>query len=189
MLSPQEQTALLSLARRAVDASVLHEPPPTVENPDGILAERRGCFVTLTNQERLRGCIGTFQPDAPLGTMIRQMAQEAATRDPRFTTDPITPAELAELTVEVSILSPLQKTDRPEELEIGTHGIYIVAPGGRSGCFLPEVATDHNMGVEEFLDTCCAHKAGLPPGAWREPDTEVFLFTSEKFRQERETLS
>ena len=77
---------------------------------------------------------------------------------------------------------------KPEELEIGTHGIYIVAPGGRSGCFLPEVATDHNMGVEEFLDTCCAHKAALPSGAWRDPNTKVFLFCSEKFRQEGKTL-
>jgi hypothetical protein len=179
-ISPGERERLLQLARSAVEAAVRGEPLPEVESPAGVLAEKRGCFVTLKNAGRLRGCIGTFMPDRPLGEMIVQMARAAATQDPRFLMDPVTPAELPQLTVEASVLSPLEETDAPEQLTPGTHGIYVVR-GGQSGCFLPEVATEMGWSAGEFLDYCCASKAGLPPGAWRQPGTKVYLFTSEKF--------
>ena len=78
------------------------------------------------------------------------------------------------------MLSPLQETADPDKLTVGTHGIYIVR-GPNSGCFLPEVATDQNWAAEQFLSHCCTGKAGLPPDAWRDADTKVYLFTSEKF--------
>ena len=111
--------------------------------------------------------------------MIVEMGKAAA-RDPRFPHDPITPSELSQLTVEVSVLSPLEETAEPEKLKVGTHGIYIVSAMG-TGCFLPEVATDMGWDAEEFLSQCCLSKAGLPADAWRRPDTKVYLFTSEKF--------
>jgi AmmeMemoRadiSam system protein A len=176
---PQREQLLL-LARQALSAKVQQRPKPHFAHPDGLLAERRGCFVTLTNKGRLRGCIGTFMPRLALADEVIEMAQAAAD-DPRFFADPITPEELDALTIEISVLSPLEKTDNPlEEIQIGTHGIYVVK-GGQSGCFLPEVATDQGWSVEEFLCYCCAHKAHLPPDAWTHPDTNVFLFTSEKF--------
>jgi uncharacterized protein len=180
-LSPQERAAMVQLARQAVEAEVCGRVPPRLEAPTGILAEWRGCFVTLTNAGRLRGCIGTFQPAAPLAETLVEMGRAAA-HDPRFVYDAITPGELKAIHVEVSVLSPLQETDAPERLTIGTHGIYIVAHG-RSGCFLPEVATDLGFTAEQFLDCCCAEKAHLPAGAWRQPGTKVYLFTSEKFGQ------
>ena len=176
----EDREKLSALAVSAVKAAVSGAPRPKIDDPSGLLAEKRGCFVTLRNKGRLRGCIGTFQPDRPLGEMIVEMGVAAATQDPRFTFNRITPRETPELTIEVSVLSPLAETTEPEKLEIGRHGIYIVA-GMRSGCFLPEVATEMGWGVEEFLDQCCAGKAGLPPGAWREKGTRVYLFTSEKF--------
>ncbi len=183
MQIPQEhRETLLTLAREAVESAVTGVAPPGAGELAGPLAEERGCFVTLTNQGKLRGCIGTFSPRGPLGEMIVEMGRAAA-NDPRFTSDPIRPSEVSELTVEVSVLSPLEETDEPEKLEIGIHGIYIVQ-GMRSGCFLPEVATDQGWNAEQFLDFCCAHKAGLPPKAWQDPDTKVYLFTSEKFRDE-----
>jgi len=178
-IEPEQRAALVKLARSAAAAQVTGGPMPKVENPTGVLAEKRGCFVTLTNRGRLRGCIGTFVPREPLGETVVQMGAAAA-RDPRFVHDPITPDELDDLTVEVSVLSALQQTDDPEKLELGKHGIYIVR-GAAAGCFLPEVATEMNWSVEQFLDNCCTHKAGLPPGAWRDPETKVYLFTSEKF--------
>jgi len=178
-IAAEDRETLLSLARRAVEDTVNGMYPSAPENASGILLETRGCFVTLTNAGKLRGCMGTFQPDSPLGEMIVKIGSLSA-RDPRFTDNPITPGELGELDLEVSVLSPLEKTDDPAGLTIGQHGIYIVS-GGRSGCFLPEVATDQGWNVEEFLGFCCAHKAGLPADAWRNPSTEVFLFTSEKF--------
>jgi uncharacterized protein len=146
-----------------------------------VLAEQRGCFVTLTNHGRLRGCIGTFQPRGPLAAMIVEMARAAA-RDPRFVYNPITIPELNQLTIEVSVLSPLEATSDPLSLEVGRHGIYIVR-AGRSGCFLPEVATDQGWDARKFLDECCTGKAGLPPEAWKQPGTKVYLFTSEKFEE------
>lgn len=178
-ISADERAKLVALAKDSVAATVKGEPAPQVTDQSGVLGEMRGCFVTITNRGRLRGCIGTFHPSAPLGRMIVEMGRNAA-RDPRFTVDPITPRELDALTIEVSVLSPLEKTDAPENLTIGKHGIYVVC-GGRSGCFLPEVATDQGWDAVEFLNYCCAHKAHLPADAWRRADAEVFLFTSEKF--------
>jgi AmmeMemoRadiSam system protein A len=172
---------LLSLARQAVDAKVKGKPAPGVDQPEGLLAERLGCFVTLKNAGRLRGCIGTFQPDRPLGEMIVRMGAAAAS-DPRFVHNPITSYEMPELTVEVSVLSPLEPTDQPENLQAGTHGIYVVSQG-RSGCYLPEVASELGWDAEQFLTSCCAEKAGLPPDAWKRPEATVYLFTSEKFSE------
>jgi len=180
-LTPEDRSALIALARGAVEAKVRRAAPPAPGELRGVLVEQRGCFVTLTNKGDLRGCIGTFHPQGPLAEMIVEMAT-AACEDPRFLRNPITARELPELTVEVSVLSPLEETAEPEKLQIGVHGIYIVS-GYRAGCFLPEVATDMNWSAEQFLDYCCAHKAGLPPGAWKSPGTKVFLFTSEKFAE------
>jgi len=181
-LSREDRATLAKLARDAVIAAISGEVAPHVAQPEGILAEQRGCFVTLKNAGRLRGCIGTFVPQAPLAVMLVEMGRAAATQDPRFFHDPITPAELPELSIEVSILSPLVETAEPERLEIGTHGIYIVS-GRASGCFLPEVASEMGWNAEQFLDNCCTHKAGLAKGAWRYADAKVYLFTSEKFEQ------
>ena len=175
----EDRSKLLELARVAVEASVRGGPPPETPEPSGVLAEKRGCFVTLKNRGRLRGCIGQFSPRTPLAETIVQMGR-AATQDPRFISDPVTPDELPELTIEVSVLSPLKQTYEPEKLQVGKHGIYIQSPHG-SGCFLPEVATEMRWNTRQFLDNCCSHKAGLPAGAWRMIDTKVFLFTSEKF--------
>jgi len=180
-ISTKDRAKLISLARGAVAAEVSNQLAPVVESTAGILSEMRGCFVTLTNSGMLRGCIGTFSPSLPLGKMIVEMGRSAA-RDPRFLDNPITADELEHLTVEVSVLSPLKKTDSPETLRLGTDGIYIVQ-GSRSGCFLPEVATDQGWNVEEFLGYCCSHKAGLPYDAWRDPETIVYLFSSEKFEE------
>lgn len=178
-LTAADRAALIALARQAVEAAVCRRRPPTPAL-SGVLAQPLGCFVTLTNEGRLRGCIGTFEPEGPLGELVVGMGRQAAVGDPRFRQDPITPEELPELTVEVSVLSALTPTKTPESLTVGEHGIYIVGRG-RSGCFLPEVAPEQGWDAVEFLDICCVHKAGLPPGAWRDKDVTVFLFTSTKF--------
>lgn len=180
-LPTEDRTLLISLARAAVEAEVSAKAPPKTESLTGVLAQRRGCFITLTNAGRLRGCMGTFKPMATLGEIIAEMGAAAA-RDPRFVGNPITPRELPELRIEVSVLSPLAETFRPASLTVGTHGIYIVRDD-HSGCFLPEVATDQGWDAEEFLTQCCQSKAALPPNAWKDPTTKVYIFTSEKFDQ------
>ncbi len=181
----EERNALLKLAREAVRVTVSpssRPAPPKAKAPgDGILGERRGCFVTLTNRGMLRGCIGTFHPNKPLAEQIVEMASAAA-RDPRFTYDPIMPGEVAGLTVQVSVLSELTAIENPLDIELGVHGIYIVRGAG-GGCFLPEVATETGWSKEEFLSQCCSGKAGMNPNAWRDGSTKVYTFTSEKFSE------
>ena len=139
-----------------------------------------GCFVTLKNGDRLRGCIGQFTSDRPLFELVGEMAKASAASDPRFAADRITADELQELDLEISVLSPLKKTDDPLSLRLGVDGIYI-KKGFASGCFLPQVATETGWSKEEFLSYCCSHKAGLPADAWKDDQTEVFLFTAEVF--------
>jgi AmmeMemoRadiSam system protein A len=106
------------------------------------------------------------------------MAVSAATEDPRFQYNRIQPSELDDLDIEISVLSPLQKIDNPLDMELGKHGVYI-KKGSTNGCFLPQVATETGWTKEEFLSQCCHTKADLPPDAWKEKDTEVYIFTVE----------
>lgn len=174
----ENKKILLKVVRQAVEAAVLGESysPEHTDNPE--LLAPLGCFVTLKTDGRLRGCIGTFVFDKPLIQTAAEMAHSAVLHDYRFADDTITKNELKNLQIEVSVLSELQKTDDPLSLELGLHGIYITK-GSRSGCFLPQVATETGWTKEEFLSYCCSHKAGLARNAWKEPDTTVYLFTAE----------
>ena len=153
-------------------------PQPKSDDPQ--LNACCGCFVTLKNKGRLRGCIGQFTSEVPLIELIGLMAKASATGDPRFLADPISAGELDKLDIEISALSPLQRTSEPLGLRLGVDGIYIKRAGA-SGCFLPQVATETGWSKEEFLSNCCAHKAGLPADAWKDDQTEVYLFTAEVF--------
>jgi AmmeMemoRadiSam system protein A len=123
--------------------------------------------------------MGTLDPSQPLADAVRHAAETAALHDPRF--PPVTSAELPDLSVEVSILSAFWPMRSIDELQVGTHGI-LVRRGVQRGLFLPQVATEHHLDKETFLSRCCAEKAGLPPDAWRNPDTEVLLFTADIFQ-------
>ena len=179
-MNEAQKHELLQIARGAVRAAVLRKEPvkPSSDDPD--LTAPCGCFVTLKNHDRLRGCLGQFTSDGPLVELVAEMAKASATSDPRFLADPIVAGELDELDVEISVLSPLKKTDAPLGLRLGIDGIYIKR-GGSSGCFLPQVATETGWTKEQFLSYCCSHKAGLADDAWKDPKTEVFLFTADVF--------
>ncbi len=180
IMNDAQKRTLLTVARDTVKAVVTggRVPEPKSDDPD--LNAHCGCFVTLKNKGRLRGCIGQFTAEKPLIELVAEMAQASATGDPRFFANPITPRELKELDIEISVLSPLQRTDDPLSLQLGVDGIYI-KKGRASGCFLPQVATETGWSKEEFLSYCCAHKAGLAADAWKDPDTEVYLFTADVF--------
>ncbi len=182
MNDTQRQT-LLKIARDTVEAIITSGSIQKPKSDDPELNAHCGCFVTLKNQGRLRGCIGQFTSEMPLVELVVDMAKASATSDPRFLADPITADELEQLDIEISVLSPLKRTDEPLSLRLGVDGIYI-KKGGASGCFLPQVATETSWSKEEFLSYCCAHKAGLPADAWKEANTEVYLFTAEVFGSE-----
>ncbi|MHC4511527.1 MAG: AmmeMemoRadiSam system protein A, partial [Planctomycetota bacterium] len=174
-MNDQQKKTLLKVARDTVEAVIRQKSPAKPQSDDPELNAPCGCFVTLKNRGRLRGCIGQFTSESPLIELIAEMAKASATGDPRFLGDPITARELEKLDIEISVLSTLQRTDDPLSLRLGIDGIYIKR-GRASGCFLPQVATETGWDKEEFLSYCCAHKAGLAPDAWKDPETEVYLF-------------
>jgi AmmeMemoRadiSam system protein A len=182
-MDDKQKRTLLKVARETVEAVILRKPIKKPQSDDPELNAPCGCFVTLKNHGQLRGCIGQFTSDSPLIELVAEMAKASATGDPRFMADPITAGELKQLDIEISVLSPLQRTDDPLSLRLGVDGIYI-RKGCTSGCFLPQVATETGWSKEEFLSYCCAHKAGLAPDAWRQAKTEVYLFTADVFGAE-----
>jgi AmmeMemoRadiSam system protein A len=183
-LSEADRRAFLQLARLAVaEAACYGRLPEQIPN-DGPFAVRQGVFVTLHVHNRLRGCIGVIEGDEPLGDSIVRCAASAALRDPRFA--PLRPDELAELHIEISLLSPPQPI-RPEQIEIGRHGL-LISRGGQRGLLLPQVATEHHLATEQFLAEAC-QKARLPREAWQEAETLVFGFTCEVFAEERKAAA
>lgn len=179
MLSNADRKMLLRIAR-GVGGGIGGSRRPAAEVESEALERPCGAFVTLHNHGRLRGCIGTFQGRMPLHKTIQEMAV-AALRDPRFADQPVTARELADIDVEISVLSPLEKTKDPlSEIELGRHGICIESPYG-SGCFLPQVATETGWSKEEFLSRCASGKAHLAPDAWQSPDVTVYRFEAEVF--------
>jgi AmmeMemoRadiSam system protein B/AmmeMemoRadiSam system protein A len=145
-----------------------------------VLKRPGAAFVTLKNRGRLRGCVGTFLPQAPLYQTVAEMARAAA-QDFRFRGDPVTPAELGDIDIEISVLTPLEKVGDPlKDIELGRHGIYIEGEG-RSGCFLPQVAAETGWSKEQFLSYCAAEKAGLAPDAWKKPGVTVYRFEAYVF--------
>jgi AmmeMemoRadiSam system protein A len=151
--------------------------PPGAPHRQSLL-EPRGAFVTLHVGSELRGCIGRVDADTPLYLAVEQLAVSAATRDPRF--EPLRAEDLPETRIEISILSPV-RTGKADDVEIGKHGL-VITRGVRRGLLLPQVAVEHGLSRERFLDETCA-KAGLPPGAWKEAGTILQLFTADVFRE------
>jgi len=179
-MNDAQKKILLKVARDTVEAVITGGSIQKPQSDDPELTAHCGCFVTLKNRGRLRGCIGQFISEMPLIELVVEMAKASATSDPRFLGDPVTAGELEQLDIEISVLSPLQRTAEPLSLRLGVDGIYIKR-GGASGCFLPQVATETGWSKEEFLSYCCAHKAGLPADAWKDAETEVYLFTADVF--------
>ncbi len=192
VLSAAEGSQAVRLARASLvgalggpaSADARNGRPPELS---AVFDEPRGVFVTLRRHPggSLRGCIGFPLPVLPLRTALRKAAVSAATEDPRF--PPVRAAELAALTVEVSVLTlpvPLGET-RPEEMirevRVGRDGL-IVDGYGTSGLLLPQVAPEQGWSSEELLDGTC-EKAGLPPRAWRDPKVKVRRFEAEVFAE------
>ncbi len=177
-MDEKEKKTLLNIARQSIESAITDTPDKQaqIKITSPALNEKSGAFVTLKAHGKLRGCIGRMISDIPLHKLVSEMAVSSATEDPRFTK--LQPSELKNTEIVISVLTPLQKIDNPLELELGRHGIYI-KKDSRSGCFLPQVATDTGWTKEEFLSKCCSTKAGLPSNAWKNKDTDVYIFTSE----------
>jgi AmmeMemoRadiSam system protein A len=175
-LSDSERSHLLQVAHQAVRMAAetgRHYEP--VDGPER-LREKRAVFVTLRKSGELRGCIGSTVARLPLEQAVADAAYSAALQDPRF--DPVTPAELPLIDVEISVLSPFVEI-RPEEIVVGRHGLMISSDFAR-GLLLPQVAAERNWSAERFLEETC-RKAGLPAGAWKQ-GAKIQGFTAEVFK-------
>ncbi len=181
-LTPEEQEALLKLARQTI-ADLVASGQAT-EPPAGLpgLEMERGAFVTIHRQGQLRGCIGNFTANGSLVNTVCDMAEAAATQDPRF--PPLSAAELDEVDLEISVLSPLREVEDVSEIQVGKHGIYIISPRGR-GVLLPQVAREYGWDRETFLNQTCL-KAGLSPECWHDPNTQVLIFSAQIFGEKHE---
>jgi AmmeMemoRadiSam system protein A len=175
-LSEADRRAALQLARTAVVEAVSRRQLPDVFPREGIFAERRGVFVTLHVGKGLQGCIGVTEATEPLGDAIVRCAASAALEDPRFA--PLRTEQLGDLRIEISLLSPMEPI-APESIEIGHHGLFVRLRAHR-GLLLPQVATEHRLTREQFLEETC-RKAGLGREAWRDPEAQLFGFTCEIF--------
>jgi uncharacterized protein len=177
-LARSEKKILLEVARRALIFAVERREMPENLPPSEILRRPGGAFVTLRHRGRLRGCIGQFASQDPLIEVVTYCAKAAALEDPRF--EPVRAEELAELELEISVLSAAQEI-LFEKIEIGRHGL-IVARGWQRGVLLPQVAAEFGWTAERFLEETCT-KAGLERDAWKDPATRVHGFTAEIFSE------
>jgi len=182
---------LVTLARTAINEylSKHRVTDPPAGTPKHLL-EKSGVFVTLESTKptrQLRGCIGYPLPTEPLVIATIHSAIEAATGDPRF--EPVGLAEFESITIEVSVLTIPEKlsskepTERSKEITIGRDGL-IVGRRARRGLLLPQVAPEWGWDAEEFLSNCCL-KAGLPPDAWLDKETEVEKFQAVVFEEDQ----
>lgn len=173
-----DQEFLLDLARKSIVSYVTSQALPPAEARRKDLCSTRGCFVTITSGGGLRGCIGNFISDKPLYLLVQEMAVSAAVRDPRFY--PMQPTDLESFELEISVLSPLQKISSVDEIEVGTHGIYLEKNFSR-GVLLPQVAVEYGWDRDAFLSQTCL-KAGLRPNDWQE-GADIFIFSAQIFRE------
>lgn len=176
MLTDDQKHVLLDLARESVRARVARSdgPPPS----EMVFPEASGAFVTVKRRGALRGCLGTLECRRGLAVEVQRCAADAASEDSRF--PPVSARELPELSIEVSILGPLEEIEPrdPGAIILGRHGL-VAEQGHRRGLLLPQVATEWGWTVEEFLRQTCV-KAGLPPDAWQH-GARISRFEAEVF--------
>ena len=174
---------LLPLARAAIAAELGLAHAPHEDRP--WLKQHGACFITLTLETRLRGCIGTLRPHRALAEDVKANAVAAAFRDPRF--KPLAAAEFSAVALEISLLSALQPmtfSDEPDalrQLRAGVDGV-VFEYGHHTSTFLPQVWED----IKEPSDFMAhlKYKAGLPPDFW-DKDVRLSRYTVFKWREPR----
>lgn len=178
-LTDADKTKLLEIARKTLEEYLATGATPDFDVSEN-LKQPGAAFVTLTKHEQLRGCIGQTVAVQPLYKTISYCAIQAAVADPRF--PPVSKAELDDINIEISVLTPLQKVASLDEIEVGRDGLMI-SRGPYRGLLLPQVATEYNWDKTTFLQQTC-RKAGLPTDAYQKPDAELFKFQAVIFHEE-----
>lgn len=180
ILTEKDKKDLLKIARTTIESYLRNNAIPDLDLTvySGQIKTKCGAFVTLHKHKQLRGCIGRFGESEPLYKVVQEMAVASATQDYRFS--PVREAELKDIDIEISVLTPLKKISSAEEFILGKHGIWI-KKGHRSGTFLPQVATETGWTKEEFLGHCARDKAGIGWDGWK--DAELYTYEAKIFNE------
>ena len=172
-LTPEERQYLFDTVHNRIDLALRERPVGALPAPPpGALDAKLGAFVTLKRHGQLRGCIGRLASSDPLYITVGDMAEAAAFHDSRFPS--LTLPEFPDIEVEISIMGPITRCPDPSQIVVGKHGL-IMRKGQHQGLLLPQVPVEWEWDRETFLAQTC-RKAGLPPDAWHDPDTEIYWF-------------
>ena len=170
-LSDADGRILIGIARNTIhgDKNYLNVPEK--------LEEKAGAFVTLTENNNLRGCIGYLRPVMPLAKAVEKAAWNAAYRDPRF--EPMNKNEFKYIEIEVTVIGELKEV-KYEDIRLaepGRFGLYI-ENGIYSGTLLPQVAVENNMDMDEFIAETC-RKAGMGKDCYK--NSTMYAYTAKIF--------
>jgi AmmeMemoRadiSam system protein A len=178
-LDGADRRALLRLARETIARYLSSGTVPLPRGGSSKLLRESGAFITLKKHGDLRGCIGRTQAQGTLIRLVSAMAFESAFRDGRFA--PVRAAELGEIDIEVSVLTPPRQVEAPADIVAGRDGV-ILRLGDRSAVFLPQVASEQGWNREQMLDSL-AQKAGLSARAWRGKTATLLTFQADVFSE------
>ena len=185
-LPADQQQYLIELARTTLTQILGKQDivEPDHEAIPPALKEEKGCFVTLTINGQLRGCIGHIFPQEPLYLAVMHNAVSAAIRDWRF--NPVKLEELDQIEIEISVLTVPHQLDYAgpadllDRLRPRIDGV-VFEYSGRKSTYLPQV-WDQLPGKEQFLNHL-AQKAGLPADTWRKDDVNIMTYQVQAFSE------
>ncbi len=186
-MKKENKQYLLKLARRAIqkyfqDKGVLQIDE---DNLTQVLKEKKGNFVTLWKNDKLRGCIGDLESKKPIYQTVIDNCLASALLDPRFTA--LKDDELNDIKIEISILSKLKKL--PDFINLDSFLKYLdkykpgllIKKGSHQATFLPQVWEDLTS-TELFISHLC-EKAGLDKNEWKKMDLEIYQYSAEVFKE------
>ena len=173
---------LLKLARESIKSEIEGKELKVSEDIKKNYSEKKACFVTLTINGDLRGCIGSLEARQELWKDVIENSMNAGFRDSRF--KPVDKSELDKIKIEISVLTIPKKISYKSEEElkkkIKGKGV-IIKKGWNSATYLPQVWEDL-PDFESFIGSLC-QKAGLSGNAWKSLDLEVQIYSVEKVEE------
>ncbi len=177
-LNDDDGKILIKIARNSIKSRFNLEQEELII-PDK-LQVKAGAFVTLNENETLRGCIGYMNPVMPLVKTVQKAAYNAGFGDPRFY--PLSINDVEKIDIEITVLGILKKISENEidKIIIGLHGIYIKS-GFNSGTLLPQVAVEYSLSALDFLKETCI-KAGMEKNCYK--NAEIYIYEGRIFKNE-----
>jgi len=170
---------LLKLAREAIKNELEGKELEVSQEIKKKYSKKQACFVTLTINGNLRGCIGSLEPRQELWKDVVENAKNAAFSDPRFNS--LEKSELSKIKIEISVLTIPKKIEYKDSEDllkkIKGKGV-IIKKGWNQATYLPQVWEDL-PNSEKFISSLC-QKAGLSGDSWKNSELEVSLYEAEK---------